>query len=112
MRLATLIATVLFAAVPAVGQQIHSTTSSVACPDRAASMTPCPADLHGARGPAAAPSLRAADAATAAPGLGGMAGANPDGAPPAPEPSTLLLVGSGLVGVALFARGRRRRESA
>ncbi|MCK5943488.1 MAG: PEP-CTERM sorting domain-containing protein, partial [Planctomycetes bacterium] len=34
----------------------------------------------------------------------------PDSAQPVPEPSTLLLVGTGLVGVALTSRWRRRRE--
>ena len=34
----------------------------------------------------------------------------PDSAQPVPEQSTLLLVGTGLVGVALTSRWRRRRE--
>lgn len=33
-----------------------------------------------------------------------------DGSGPVPEPSTLLLVGSGLLGVAITARLRRRRK--
>jgi hypothetical protein len=35
-------------------------------------------------------------------------GGGPDGTQPIPEPSTLLLVGTGLLGVALTARWRRR----
>ena len=40
-----------------------------------------------------------------------LGGSNPEPSQPIPEPSTLLLVGTGLVGVALTTSWRRRRAA-
>lgn len=58
----------------------------------------------------ATPATATADTAAAA--ASGPPTPGDGGSPPVPEPSTLLLVGTGLVGVALVAQGRRRRRSA
>ena len=47
-----------------------------------------------------------------APAPAAASGSAAAGPAPVPEPGTLLLVGTGLVGVALMTRGRRRRSEA
>jgi hypothetical protein len=55
-------------------------------------------------------SVRTQEPAPHAPSFGHVGSGGLDGSQPIPEPSTLLLVGSGLVGVALTARWRRKRN--